>query len=245
MNFPPLALKLLALLALGLTSCRAAESSATATAGSTASRDVARDGILPMPSGPLELTLAGATGISLDELLTRLSKLTGVTYSAVPTTKERLKATTVALSQDQRIPANEVYPWVESLLQQSGYSLAVLENAGAPLVGVYARGDPNSRAPAINLDATQLHECRMHPATFFSTVLTLPDVDVRSLGNSLRILAPDTASGGVIPVGTTNSVILSATGRDVADLAAMLLNVQAEAKKKKEAAGASAAAQQP
>ena len=189
--------------------------------------------------------MSSASGLSLDALLSRLSQLTGVTYSAVPATKSRLGSTMVALSQDQRVPAAEVYPWVESLLQQNGFSLAVLENSGAPLVGVYSSAERPLDPPAIHLDAAHLEECRIHPAIMFSTVLTLPNTDVRSLGNSLRILSPDSMSGGVIPAGTTNSVILSGSGRDVTELAGLLMRIEAEGKKKAEQAAVSAAAQKP
>lgn len=245
MNRATHALNLLAVLAIGLGSCRTSESGAASATSSASAPGAARDGLLPMPSGPLELSMSGGPGLSLDALLTRLSQLTGVTYSAVPATKARLGAAMVALSQDQRIPAAEVYPWVESLLQQNGFALAVLENAGAPLVGVYSGAERPLDPPAIHVDAAQLEECRMHPAIQFSTVLTLPNTDVRSLGNSLRILSPDSMSGGVIPAGTTSSVILSGSGRNVTELAGLLMRIEAEGKKKNEQAADSAAAQKP
>jgi len=238
------ALHLLALLAIGLTSCRASESGGSTTP-SASSGDVARERILPMPSGALELSRAAATQLTLDGLLTRLSELTGVTFSMAPNTQARLQVAGVVLTQDQRVPAAEVYPWVESLLQQHGYALAVLQNSGAPLVGVYQASDPTAKPPAIRVEASELDECRMHPAVRFSTMLTLPNTDVRALGNSLRILSPDTPTGGVIPVGTTNSVILNGSGRDVAELAALLMSVEVESRQKAERAAASAAAQKP
>ncbi len=185
--------------------------------------------LLPTPSGPLDLSVAQGANLSLDELLRRLSKVSGVTFSPSAPVAERLRNASVSLSQDKRITAAEVYPWIESILQQNGFTLAVLEGGSAPLVGVYSNSVPGQNAPAFNLEADQVAECRAHPAFLFTVVLTLPHTDVRSLGNSLRILSPDTQSGGVIPVGTTNSIILTGNGRQVADLAAMLVTIDERA----------------
>lgn len=189
--------------------------------------------LLPTPTAPLDLSAPNGADITLEELLARLSKITNVTFSAGGNAGDRLKKTTVSLSQDKRFAIPEVYAGAESILQQNGFALALLEGGSAPLVGVYTNFGPNQTPPATRIETERLDECRAHPAFLFTLVLTLPHTDVRSLGNSLRILSPDTQSGGVIPVGTTNSVILNGTGRQVAELAGLLRTIDDAAAVKK------------
>jgi hypothetical protein len=183
--------------------------------------------ILPPASGPLDVSVAGGGKLTLEELLGRLSKLTGVTFSMQDQVGGQMKQTAVVLSQEKRVAAEDAYPWVEALLLQNGYSLGVLDNGASPLVGVYMTTMPGSGRPsAISIDSDRIDECRVHPALMFTTVLHLPHTDVRTLGNSLRGIASDPMNQqGILPVGNTNSVILQGTGRIVADLVAMLRTI--------------------
>jgi len=215
----------LAVLCIGLGACATNPAADASRAEARASARTAEQSLLPTPSAPLDLSALDGVDITLDELLARLSKVTNVTFSASDGTGERLKKTKVALSQDKRLAVEEIYPWAESILQQNGFSLGLLEGGSSPLVGVYGGSGSNPNPPALRIEESRLDECREHPAFLFSVVLTLPHTDVRSVGNSLRILSPDTQSGGVIPVGTTNSVILNGTGRQISVLAGMLRTV--------------------
>jgi type II secretory pathway component GspD/PulD (secretin) len=228
-----LAVILISSFALGLAACRAsASSSPTQSSSSTAaSKSAKQEALLPAPSGPLDLTLAEGTKLTLEELLGRLSKLTGVTFSIEGGASELLKNDVVALSQNKRVPAAEVYPWVESILQQNGYVLAVLHEGDVPLLGVYANRGPRSSQPnPIGVPVEQIDSCREHPALYVTTVVHLPNTDVRTLANSLRGMANDAVgNSSIMPVGNTNNVILTGSGRNVSDLVAILLTVDARA----------------
>ena len=54
------------------------------------------------------------------------------------------------------------------------------------------------------------------------TVLNLPNTDVRTLSNSLRTMLTDANTQQIIPLGNSNSVLLSGFGSNVAALAKML-----------------------
>jgi type II secretory pathway component GspD/PulD (secretin) len=224
---------LISSLALGLAACKASPSPAPTPTSppSAASRNTKPGALLPAPSGPLDLTVAEGSKLTLDELLARLSKLTGVTFSIEGGASELLKNDIVALSQNKRVPAADVYAWVESILQQNGYVLAVLHEGDVPLLGLYANRAPRSSQPTpISVPVEQIDECRAHPALYVTTVVHLPNTDVRTLANSLRGMANDAVgSSSIMPVGNTNNVILTGSGRNVADLVATLLQVDASA----------------
>jgi hypothetical protein len=186
--------------------------------------------LLPAPSGPLQLGADDGGALSMFEVLARLSRLTGVTFSSDEQVSEQLKHSPVALTQSAQVPAGDVYAWVESLLVQNGFVLGVLQQGKTPLVGVYSNLSrmPNE-PPMLSVDIEQLDECRKHPALMVTTVVTLPNTEVRALGNSLRQLSPDTSKSFAIPVGTTNSIVLGGSGRHVADMVAMLRDIDERA----------------
>ncbi len=218
----------IALFAVLLTACATTHSGGAADSAALATTGAAHKALLPSPSGPLDLSVAPGATLSLDEMLQRLSKLTGVTYSTDGSIGDHLKSTKVMLSQDKNVPVAEVYPWVEYILLQNGYTLALLHNGDAPLVGVCPHSAKGTNPSAIKVDPDRLDECRAHPAFLFTTVLLLPHTDVGSVGNSLRILGPDTQTGGVIPAGSSQSVVLSGSGREVVDLATILQTIEAQ-----------------
>ena len=184
--------------------------------------------LLPAPNGPLDLSSSEGNELTLAELLARLSKCTGVTFSTEDSTGDRLKKTAVVITPSKRVPAPEVYPWVESILQQNGYSLGVLKAGDAPLVGVYFNMAARlSNPPMITVEADCIEECRMHPALFVTTVVTLPNTDVRTLANSLRAISSDSPASMAIPVGNTHSVILAGSGQQVFNLVQMLKTIDA------------------
>ena len=88
----------------------------------------------------------------------------------------------------------------------------------------------NLRNEAIYVLPDELDEYADQVATQVITVLHLPHTDVRTLGNSLRGLTSADPSGqqGVIPVGNTNSVILSGFASNVASMARILRLVDEE-----------------
>lgn len=186
--------------------------------------------LFPAPSGPLSLQGDGGRPLNMFEVLERLSSLTNVTYSSDARITEQLKATPVALTQSGKVSGEDAYAWVESLLSQSGFTLAMLQQGKRPLVGVYSTASrPASAPPFLVVDVAQIDECRAHPALLVSMVVSLPHTDVRALGNSLRTLTQDNGPSMVTPVGTTKSVVIGGTGRYVADTVTMLLTVDQRA----------------
>ena len=95
--------------------------------------------------------------------------------------------------------------------------------------------------PYLNIPAERIGELSAHPALLVQTVVDLPHVEVRMIGNSLRQLFVGDVSAGVLPVAQSSSMILAGTGRQVSGVYAMLREVDerarlaAEAEARKEA----------
>jgi len=70
--------------------------------------------------------------------------------------------------------------------------------------------------------AEELEAWSDRSAVLITTVLNMPNTDVRTLSNSMRTMLTDANTQQIIPVGNSNSLILTGFGSDVVALARML-----------------------
>lgn len=216
-------------------------------------------GLLPPAKGPIELKVEGQVGPNLALALEQLSASTGVHFTAHEHVRQQLASTDCGLLTSVSVPASEAWMWVESLLQHEGFLLGILSADAPQLVAVYPLVPQGGRpfSPAYHtVPVSQIEALAEHPALLVCTTLELPHTDVRQLGNSLRGLTTDpTGQQNVIPVGNTNSVILTGNGRQVLQLVTTLREVEAahaaawaQAQKRQaeiDAAGETSGAQRP
>jgi general secretion pathway protein D len=79
-----------------------------------------------------------------------------------------------------------------------------------------------ARQNAVYVTPDELDKYADQPAVLITTVIDLPNTDVRNLSNSMRPLFPDQNTQQLIPVGTTNSVVIMGFGSQVASTVKML-----------------------
>jgi hypothetical protein len=214
-----------------LTLSAACQSTVTATSAPRPERTVLTD-FLPPAKHALEVQ--GGLETSLDQLIGMLAEATGIQFAIDPTTRAELQKTSAGLSSPISVPPDEAWRWVEGLLVHTRFQLGMISNRPPQLLGVYStpRQNEQPRPRPVFIGEGELALCIEHPAFLYSVVLDLPHVDVRQLGNSLRGLGADPSGAqSVIPVGNTNSVILTGAGGDVATLAAMMRQVEEAARK--------------
>ena len=175
----------------------------------------------PAPSEAITIAATTADGgPSMADVLRDFARVAGQNLSISPATRTALEATPAGLIAPAEVPAGRVYSFVEGLLVERGFIMSELHDEDPRLLGIYDREELFS-APALWVPSEELERFRSHPALVVSTVLHLEALDVRQLGNSLRALTADGA--GVVPIGNTNSVFMMGTGRNVADLALVMI----------------------
>ena len=189
-------------------------------------------GLLPPATTSLELEVVDSANPSLSEVLVQLSASTGVHFTASEDVQQGLQRSHCGLLGSVSVPADRAWLWTESLLEHEGFQLGILSADAPCLVAVYpllpTPGRPGVRANT-PVDESRLELLAEHPVLLVSTTLELPHTDVRQLGNSLRGLTTDpTGQQNVVPVGNTNSVILTGTGRQVRQLATLLREIDAK-----------------
>jgi hypothetical protein len=202
-------------------------------------RDPAAD-ILPPASGSLHIA-AGEGSPTLEQLVNELSRLTGVTTSASEAVRLSLRNQRLALSGEVSIPPGEVYPWVEGLLDQHGFVVAVVSDRPPHLLAIQAKmplPPDGAPGPFLSIPAERVADLSAHPALLVQTVVELPHLDVRMIGNSLRQLFVGEVSSGMLPVAQSSSMILAGTGRQVSGVYAMLREIDEKARIASEAEAA-------
>lgn len=176
----------------------------------------------------------GTDSINL-EWLTKVCELyTGIVFTYDDTTSQQLQNAKVRLIGTKRVPKAEIYSFYQILMFIHGFILTRVGPEPLSIVLVQpvqpTPGKANNvRNESVYLTPEELEQYSSQVATQVVTVLHLPHTDVRQLGNSLRGLTTDpTGQQNVVPVGNTNSVILTGFASSVASLARILKLVDAE-----------------
>lgn len=218
--------------------CQSAHAASGTTQGAAAGGE-----LLPPAKAELEIAVGEGGAPKLSELMKQMTASTGVTFTTSESVRRDLETYSCGVLTSVRVPPEGAWLWVESLLLDRGYQLSIQAASPPWLVSVYpvsARpGEPSVRTNT-HVPIERIEVVAHHPALWVSTVLDLPHVDVRQLGNSLRGITTDpTGQQNLVAVGNTNSVIVTGSGRQVLQLVEMLRHVDAAAARAIEQQGSS------
>ena len=178
-----------------------------------------------------------AGGVDLESLTKVCQQATGINFTYDEGTATALKAAKVRIFGTKRIPKAEFYSFYQIIMFINQFvctkvgpePLSVVVIQGLNQQAGRGAAQTNLQSEAIYVLPDELDEYASQVATPIITVLNLPHTDVRQLGNSLRALTqggnPDQ---GVVPVGSTNSVILRGYASSVVSLARILQLVDRE-----------------
>ncbi|MFT7074523.1 MAG: hypothetical protein ACJA0P_000523 [Planctomycetota bacterium] len=159
-------------------------------------------------------------GITVLDVVSAYGLATGQRLAINQETRQLLGQTRAPLDRATSVPAPAVQGFVEALLRSSNCLLTIDRSSEPRLIGVHSlltQGRNGIRARAMSIDSARSDVLRGHPAVLFSTVVNLPNVDVRQMVNALRTLITDANTSQMLPAGSTNSIILIGFGPMVAD----------------------------
>ena len=164
--------------------------------------------------------------MKLPKLLEEFSKVTGVTLLMDPETRSDVAKCSTGLNRSVDVPAPEVYSVVETILLQHGFYLVPAHDRDpriATLVSINQGGrGQNPRNSAVLVSTGDLEFYTRHPAVVVTTVVDLPHTDVRTLSNSMRTMFTDANTQQIIPVGNTNTLIVTGFAGSVKNIVRML-----------------------
>ena len=208
-------------------------------------------------SAPSEYFPTPQTGISLhgsaekmpriSDLLGAFSRATGMTIVSDEPTRRMLESN-CGLNQDVEVPAAQVYSFTESVLSYHGFLLYHLRSDSPRLLGVtHPRALNDSSGPIkpvyVPLDA--LNTWKDHPAFLVQTMLSLDHVDVRTLSNSMRAVFNDARTQQLVPLGNSNSLLVTAPASMATNIVEMFARADQESAKSMQASPPAKPAEQP
>ncbi len=198
---------------------------------------VATDGLFAPATEALALAWPEESeGVTVLDVIRAYGLATGQRLAINQETRQYLGQTPAPLDRATSVPATEVQGFVEALLRSSNCVLTIDRSAEPRLIGVHSlqtQGRNGLRARAMSIDSARIDVLRRHPAVLFSTVVDLPNVDVRQLSNSLRTMITDANTSQMLPAGSTNSMIIIGYGSNVADMVEQLQAIDAASENSK------------
>ncbi len=182
--------------------------------------------LFPTPSAGISIK----DDMKLEKLVDEFSRVTGITTFADSEARQVLQKTT-GLNRGVDVPAGEVYSFVESVLVQNDLFLTVLHEREPRLFSIHSPKSQRAlREAPLVVAAKDIATFTQHPAIVVTTILDIPHVDARTLANSMRTMLTDANTQQIIPVGNSNSLILTGLGSTVASWARMLQEADESAK---------------
>ncbi len=163
-------------------------------------------------------------------LVDEFTRVTGIAVQMTKETQALAQASPLGLNRSIQVPASEVYRIVETLLAAQDFAVIHLSDVEPriwKLQSLAAGGRGSSLlAAAQSVGEDELDFWRQHPATLVSLTLELPNLDVRTLSNSMRTLFTDANTQNIIPVGS-NGLTITGLARDVPGFVRMLRRIDA------------------
>jgi general secretion pathway protein D len=185
----------------------------------------------------IQVDETGQDSIDLEWLTKLCEQYTGRVFTYDEPTATQLRSVKLRLIGAKRVPKSEIYSFYQIMMFIHGFILTRVGPEPLAIVLVQpaqpqANRATNVRNEAVYVTPEELPGIASQVATQVVTVLHLPHTDVRQLGNSLRALTQDPSGAqNVVPVGNSNSVILTGFASSVASLARILQLVDDESAK--------------
>ncbi len=172
--------------------------------------------------------------VTLLDFIKICEEATGINFTHGDEVLQELQTKKVRIFGVKRIPKEDFYSFFQIVMFINNFVCTRVGPEPLAIVVVQPISGPGGRPSskigneAIYVLPEELDEYADQVATPITTVLHLPNVDVRQLGNSLRTLSPDATMMQAIPLADTNSIILQGFASNIVSLARLLEIVDRE-----------------
>jgi hypothetical protein len=169
-----------------------------------------QESFLPLPSD--STTLSIESGTSLRSLVEQMGTLTGVLFRSDAETWGMLESLPCGLDRATQVESGDAWRFVNDLLLSNGMHLTGLRTDGPYLLEILSqhnRSNSFARTRAVLVDVDALPSLSDYSAMIVETQVSFEAADARQVSNSLRSLISDHNSSMMLPVGDTNSVMVT------------------------------------
>lgn len=165
-------------------------------------------------------------GMTLEQFVKICQENTGINFTYSQDTVSLLQQTKVRMFGPKVIPKDEFYSFFQIIMIINRFVCTRIGPDNLSVVVVASLDSParaSIKQDAVYISPDEIDEYANQPATLVQTVLHLPNMDVRSMGGSMRQLVIDPNTMQLIPVPESSSVILTGFGSNVSSLSQMLM----------------------
>ena len=173
-------------------------------------------------------------GLKLDEFVGICQEATGLSFTYNQETANMLRAASVRMIGFKKMPKTDFYRFFQIMMFINDFATVGVGPEHLRVIVIQALQQQSARA-SVKQNATivlpdELEDYLDQPATLITTVLTLPNTDVRQLATSLRPLMPDQSTSSMLNAGSSDSLVLTGFGSNIAHFARLLRIIDEEAK---------------
>ncbi|MFT7670117.1 MAG: type II secretory pathway component GspD/PulD (secretin) [Planctomycetota bacterium] len=164
------------------------------------------------------LTISQKETHSLEHLISEFQRVSGEQILYSLETKKLLASLSPTLHETLEVAPKDVYSVVQDILIFNRFVLADVRRSEPRMLSLVSLD--SSRRSSIRQEARfvpeeQLDDYAMDSALLITTVIQVPNVDIRTIGNSLRQLVVDSNTMQIVPVQESNQVIVTGIGKNL------------------------------
>jgi len=163
--------------------------------------------------------------MTLYQFVQACEQVTGLNFTWGTETEQLLKNQQVNLLGAKTIKKERFYSFFQVMMIISDFVCTEIGEDDISVIKIDSLATAarnNLRAGALYVEPERLPEYEDQPATLITTVVSLPNTDVRQVSNSMRSMITDPNTQQMLPAGNSQSMVLVGFGSNVVALANML-----------------------
>lgn len=169
----------------------------------------------------------GEDALTLEAFVKICQETTGQNFTYGKETEPLLKQAKLRMFGQKRIPKSDFYSFFQIMMIINDFVCSKIGPDHLSVIVISSMAQSGQRGgslrnEAVYVFADDIDRYADQPATLVTTVIDLPNTDVRTLSNSMRTMFTDANTQQIIPVGNSNSLIITGFGSNVASIVKML-----------------------
>jgi len=170
-------------------------------------------------------------GMKLIEFVKRCQEVTGLNLIVPKESQGVMAQEELQMLGPKRVPKEDFYSFFQIIMFIHDFACVEVGPPGLSVIVIQnlnqQRQPGNIKQRAVYVAPEDLDRYADQPATLITTVINLPNVEVRALSNSLRALLTDNNTQNMLPAGSSNSIVLTGFGSNIVQLASLLKLIDA------------------
>lgn len=165
--------------------------------------------------------------LTLEAFVKICQETTGLNFTYTDETRSDLNKKKLRMFGQKRIPKTDFYSFFQIMMIINDFVCSRIGPEHLSVIVISSMGQSgnrggNLRSEAVYVLSEDIERYADQPATLVTTVIDLPNTDVRTLSNSMRTMFTDANTQQIIPVGNSNSLVITGFGSHVASIVKML-----------------------